>query len=82
MPNWVFLAVPLVALCVAYWIYSVIQYWREQRYLHYIYDGDRIAWERSTRHNARQVKKLAAGRGGVFIQNQAKRNRKWISWRI
>ena len=83
MPNWVFLAVPLALLCFAYWIYSAIQYRREQRLLRWIFDGDRLEWERSVRHNLRRVNRLAAGHGGLFIRgNHAKRKTFWIRWRV
>lgn len=49
--NWVFLAVPLALLCLIYWLYELIQTWRERRYLHAVFDGDRIQAWRSARYN-------------------------------
>lgn len=64
--NWVFLAVPLALLVVAYLIYSLIEYIREQRFLHAVFDGDRIQQWRSDRYNARHIRKFAARSGRRF----------------
>ena len=46
IPNWVFLAVPMALLCLSYWVYDGIRNHIEQRYLHAVFDGDRIqAWK-------------------------------------
>lgn len=64
--NWVFLAVPLALLALAYVITCAIERVREQRFLHAVFDGDRIQQWRSDRYNARHIKKLAARSGRRF----------------
>lgn len=60
--NWVFLAVPLGVLVIAYLIYEAVMNHREQSYLHAIYDGDRIQqWRCDRKH-----KKPAAHHGRFF----------------
>ena len=65
-PNWVFLAVPLALLLIAYGITCIIERIREQRFLHAVFDGDRIQQWRSDRYNRRHIKKLAARNGRRF----------------
>lgn len=65
-PNWVLLAVPLVLLCFAYLISCVIEFFKEQRFLHAVFDGDRIQQWKADRYNHRHVKKLAACNGRRF----------------
>lgn len=65
-PNWVIAAVPLALLGAAYLITCAIERHREQRFLHAVFDGDRIEQWRSDRYNARHIKKLAARSGRRF----------------
>ena len=62
--NWVFLAVPLALLLVVYAIYDRIKSYREQAYLHAIYDGDRVEQWRNDRRN--RNRKLTARHGRNF----------------
>ncbi len=66
MPNWVFLAIPMALLVLAYAIYCGIEFVKEQRYLHAVFDGDRVQQWRSDRYNARRIRKLVAHSGRRF----------------
>lgn len=66
IPNWVFGAVPLALLLIAYAITCAIEYVKEQHYLHAVFDGDRIQQWRSDRWNKRHIKRLAARSGRRF----------------
>ena len=48
-PNWVILAIPLFLLCLVYWVYSGIRTYLERRYLHAVFDGDRVQQWRNDR---------------------------------
>ena len=69
-PSWVFLAVPLALLCLAYLISCAIEFFKEQCFLRAVFDGDRIQQERANRWQAKQfkrnIKKLAARSGRRF----------------
>ena len=84
MPNWIFAAVPFSLCLIAYLLTCMIESIKEQRYLHTVFDGDRVQkWKedrRQARLAARNIKRIAARNGGVFIGgNKPKRNRIWIS---
>ena len=65
-PNWV-IAAFLLALCLAaYGITCIIERVREQRFLHAVFDGDRIQQYRNDRYNRKHIKKLAARNGRRF----------------
>ena len=49
--TWVFMAVPLGLMTLAYLLNEIIHAIREQRYLHAVFDGDRIQQWRSDRYN-------------------------------
>ena len=63
-PNWVFLAVPLALLGLAYGITCAIEWHREQRFLHAVFDGDRIEQWRNDKRNRKQ--KLTAHHGRFY----------------
>lgn len=69
-PNWVFLAIPLALLGLAYGITCAIECYKEQRFLRAVFDGDRIQqWREDrwqARHNKRNIKQLAARSGRRF----------------
>ena len=58
IPNWVFGAIPLAVLAIIAWLYDVCAFWREQRELKYIFDGDRL----QARHVRRYHRYQSAGR--------------------
>lgn len=51
--NWVFLAIPTGLLALSALIYDLIAYVKEQRFLHAVFDGDRIQQWKSDRYNHR-----------------------------
>ena len=69
-PNWLIAAVPFALLCLAYLIACIIEFVKEQHFLHAVFDGDRIQQERADRWQAKQfkrnIKKLAARSGRRF----------------
>lgn len=64
--NWVLMAIPVGLLCLCYLIVCALEYVKEQRYLHAVFDGDRIQQWKADRYNHRHVKKLAACNGRRF----------------
>ena len=66
-PNWVLGVIPFALLCLAYLISCIVEFFKEQRFLHAVFDGDRIQQERADRWQARQfkknIRKLAARSG-------------------
>ena len=50
IPNWIFLAVPLALLYVIGTIIDLVKDRRERTMLHYIFDGDRLQYERMSRN--------------------------------
>lgn len=63
-PNWVFLAIPLALLGLAYGITCAIEWRREQQFLHAVFDGDRIEQWRNDKRNRKQ--KLTAHHGRFY----------------
>lgn len=62
--NWVFAAIPTAVCAISMLIYNLVTFWREQRYLHAVYDGDRVQVWRSDRRN--KYRKPTVHRGRFF----------------
>lgn len=60
--NWVFLAVPLALLCIAYLIYDGISNRRERRFLRAVFDGDRLQEWRSQKYQTKHPRAARSGR--------------------
>ena len=69
-PNWIIAGIPFALVCLAYLISCIVEFFKEQRFLHAVFDGDRIQQERADRWQARQfkknIRKLAARSGRRF----------------
>ena len=50
IPNWVFLAIPLALLGGIGTIIDSVKDHKERRMLHYIIDGDRLQYQRTSRN--------------------------------
>ena len=59
--NWVLLAIPLSLLCLTYWVYDGIRNHLERRYLHAVFDGDRIQEWKSHRYLAKHHRAARSG---------------------